>query len=75
MTHTAKARTFHDEHGRLWQARYVPDSAGQTLPDAKILEFEPIADPDGTTTRVPVRPGFLEGASEDQLRAALAAAI
>lgn len=75
MTERAKARTFHDEQGRLWQARYVPDHEGLTLPDAKILEFEPIADPEGAPTRVPVRPGFLEEASEDQLRAALAAAI
>lgn len=75
MGGTGKARAFHDEHGRLWHARYVPDHEGVTLPDAKILEFEPIADPDGAHTRVPVRPGFLEGATDEQLRAALAASI
>jgi hypothetical protein len=75
MGATAKTRAFHDEHGRLWQARYVPDHEGLTLPDAKILEFELIADPNGARTRVPVRPGFLEEATEEQLRAALAASI
>lgn len=71
----AKPRTLTDEHGHLWQARYVPDHEGVTLPDAKILEFIPLADPDGAPTRVPVRPGFLESATEDQLRAAFAASI
>lgn len=70
-----KPRTFSDGHGRLWQARYVPDHVGQTLPDAKILEFVPVTEPDAAPTRVPVRPGFLEAATEEQLRAALAASI
>ena len=75
MAPNTKPKTFSDDHGRLWQARYVPDHEGATLPDARILEFTPLADPDGAPTRVPVRPGFLESATEEQLRAALAASI
>lgn len=75
MSETVESRIFIDENGRVWEARYVPDWAGVTLPDAKVLEFVP-ADPTAAArSRVPVRPGFLEAAREEQLRAALAASI
>jgi hypothetical protein len=76
MSEPVGSRTFRDEKGRLWEARYVPDWAGYTLPDAKIVEFVQI-DPPSTNlpTRLPVRPGFLATATEAQLRAALGASI
>ncbi len=76
MKEPTESRTFRDESGRLWEARYVPDWKGETLPDAKILEFVPVdLLQSGAPPRIPVRPGFLGAATEEQLRAKLAAAI